>query len=57
MGVLAWLGIPAAATVLAIGWVQWSVRPRGPVETHESLAQHEKFKTAMARPARSERHR
>jgi hypothetical protein len=57
MGVLAWLGIPAAATVLAIGWVQWSVRPRGPVETHESLAQHEKFKTAMARPARSARRR
>lgn len=55
MAVLAWLGIPAAVTVLAILWVQWSVRPRGPVETNESLAAHERFKDAMARPARSQR--
>jgi hypothetical protein len=55
MGVLAWLGIPAAATVLAIAWVQWSVRPRGPIETHESLAAHERFKDAMSRPARTKR--
>jgi hypothetical protein len=55
MGVLAWLGIPAGATVLAIAWVQWSVRPRGPVETDESLAAHERFKAAMTRPARTQR--
>jgi hypothetical protein len=50
MGVLAWLGVPAAATVLAIGWVHWTSRPRGPVETNESLRAHERFKTAMASP-------
>ena len=50
MGVLAWLGVPAVATVLAIVWTHWSTRPRGPVETSESLAAHERFKTAMASP-------
>jgi hypothetical protein len=48
MGVLAWLGIPAAATVLAIVWVQWSTRTRGPIEIHESLAERERFKAAFS---------
>jgi hypothetical protein len=50
MGVLAWLGIPGVATVLAIAWVQWSTRTRGPVEVHESLAERERFKAAFASP-------
>jgi hypothetical protein len=52
MGVLAWLVVPAVATVLAIVWVNWSARPRGPVETHESLAERERFVAAMGRPLR-----
>jgi hypothetical protein len=48
MGVLAWLGIPAVATLLAIVWVHWSARARGPVETSESLAERERFKAAFA---------
>ena len=50
MGVLAWLGVPAAATILAIAWVHWTARPRGPVETRESLADFERFRSAMSRP-------
>jgi hypothetical protein len=50
MGVLAWLGIPAGATVLAIIWVNWSARPRGPVGTHQSLAERERFNAAIAKP-------
>jgi len=51
MGILAWtLGLPTVATVLAIGWIHWTTRPRGPVETHESLAAHERFKAALAAP-------
>jgi hypothetical protein len=50
MGVLAWLGVPAVATLLAIVWVNWAARPRGPVETEESLAERERFKAAFARP-------
>jgi hypothetical protein len=49
MAILVWtLGLPTVATVLAILWVHWSQRPRGPVETHESVAAHERFKAAFA---------
>jgi hypothetical protein len=50
MGVLAWLGVPAATTLLAIVWVHWSTRTRGPVETKESLAERERFKAAFSAP-------
>ncbi len=50
MGVLAWLGAPAVATLIAIVWVNWAARPRGPVETEESLAERERFKAAFTRP-------
>jgi hypothetical protein len=49
MGVLAWLGVPAVATMLAIVWVNWSTRSRGPVEIDESLAERERFNAACAR--------
>jgi len=49
MAIPVWtLGLPTVATALAIGWVHWSTRPRGPVETHESVAAHERFKAAFA---------
>jgi hypothetical protein len=51
VGVLAWLGIPAAATLLAIAWVHWSTRTRPPIEVQESLAERERFKAAMAAPS------
>lgn len=50
MGVLAWLGVPAVATLVAIVWVNWAARPRGPVETEQSLAERERFKAAFAQP-------
>jgi hypothetical protein len=55
MGVLAWLGVPAGATVLAILWVHWASRVRGPVETSESLAERERFKAAFAATQQPER--
>jgi hypothetical protein len=49
--ILVWtLGLPTVATLLAIAWVSWSTRQRGPAETHESVAAHERFKKAMAKP-------
>jgi len=49
MGILVWtLGLPTVATALAVLWVMWSSRPRGPIETHVSVAEHERFKRAMA---------
>ena len=50
MGVLAWLGAPLGVTVLAILWVQWANRTRGPVETSRSLAERERFKAALTPP-------
>ncbi|MBV9293025.1 MAG: hypothetical protein JO222_11300 [Frankiales bacterium] len=49
MAILAWtLGLPTVATAMAIGWVHWAARPRGPVAPHESVAAHERFKAALA---------
>jgi hypothetical protein len=52
MGVLVWLAAPIGATVVAIGWVHWASRPRGPADAVDSLAAHERFKAAMAAPVR-----
>jgi hypothetical protein len=57
MGVLAWLGVPAAATVLSIVWVHWASRTRGPVETSESLAERERFKAAFTPPQQQQQRR
>jgi hypothetical protein len=54
--VLLWLAVPAAATILAIVWVHWSSRARGPIEIRDSLAEREKFKAAFA-PAKAPRRR
>ena len=49
MSILAWtLGLPTVATLIAIGWVHWANRPRGPVEARESVAAHERFTAALA---------
>jgi hypothetical protein len=51
MTILVWtLGFPTVATLFAIAWVVWSSRPRGPAETHDSVAAHERFKQALAKP-------
>jgi hypothetical protein len=47
MGVLVWLAVPAAITLIAVGVVNWATRTRGPVETSESLAERERFKAAF----------
>jgi hypothetical protein len=47
MGVLVWLAVPAAITLIAVGWVNWTSRARGPVGTSESLAERERFKAAF----------
>ena len=52
MGILAWtLGPSSIATALAIAWVHWANRPKRPAATQESLAAHERFKAALAKPA------
>jgi hypothetical protein len=50
--VLGWLGVPIAATLLAIGWARWSARERGPAETRDTVASYERFRSAMSRDRR-----
>jgi hypothetical protein len=49
MSALAWLAIPLVAVVLAILWVMWATRTRPPVDVHDSLEEHERFKAAFDR--------
>jgi hypothetical protein len=49
MSALAWLAIPVVAVLLAMLWVAWATRTRPPVDVHESLRDHERFKAAFDR--------
>jgi hypothetical protein len=49
MSALAWLAIPLGAVALAILWVMWVSRERPPVDPHESVEEHERFKAAFDR--------
>jgi len=49
MSALAWLAIPLVAVVLAVLWVMWATRTRPPVDVHDSLEEHERFKAAFDR--------
>ena len=48
---MAWWLIPILATLLAVMWVTWRARPRGPVDPHDSLAAHRRFTEALGPPA------
>ena len=47
MSVIAWWGIPVAATVLAIAFVAWRGRARGPQDTNEAIESRERFRRAI----------
>jgi hypothetical protein len=49
--ILWWL-IPLGATAAAIAWVGWRNRPRPPADTHDTLAEHQRFREAMDRETR-----
>jgi hypothetical protein len=48
---LAWWLIPLIATAMAVVWVTWVSRPRRRADTHESLAEHQRFLAALSQPA------
>jgi hypothetical protein len=50
MAALAWLAIPVAATLVAIGWVTWTGRSRRPADAHDSVARYERFRQAIEGP-------
>ena len=47
---LAWLLPVPLATVGAILWANWSARARGPEEAIDSVAQYDRFRSAMSTP-------
>jgi hypothetical protein len=49
MQAIVWWSVPLAAFVLAIVWVSIANRPRPPVDPHDSMAEHERFREAMGR--------
>jgi hypothetical protein len=49
MQALVWWSLPLAGFVLAIVWVSIANRPRPRANTHESVAEHERFREAMHR--------
>ena len=49
MQALVWWTLPLAGFILAIVWVSIANRPRPRADTHESVAEHERFRQAMDR--------
>ncbi|MCW2671680.1 MAG: hypothetical protein JWP14_269 [Frankiales bacterium] len=58
-----WLSPVIVAPLLAVFWMSWAARPRGPVEAMQTVEQYDRFKAALRQPvpeprrARSERAR
>ena len=49
MQAIVWWSVPLVAFVLAIVWVSVANRTRPPVDPHDSVAEHERFRAAMRR--------
>jgi hypothetical protein len=49
--VLYWLVVPLLVTALAAVWVAFAHRARPPADPRDSMAEHERFRQAMERPA------
>ena len=47
---LLWLLPVPTTTGVAIAWVAWTSRKRGPGAAQDSVQEHERFRAAMARP-------
>jgi hypothetical protein len=52
MSALWWLLIPTIATGIAIGYVIWAGREKGPADAHQTMAKYAKFQEAMERNRR-----
>lgn len=53
MTVLVWLVVPLLITALAAAWVAFAHRTRPPADPRDSMAEHQRFRAAMERPAPS----
>ena len=51
---LLWLLPVPVATLGAVAWAAWTSRARGPQDTADGVAAYERFRAALASPAREE---
>lgn len=49
MQAIIWWTVPLVAFVVAIAWVSVANRERPPVDPHDSVAEHQRFRQAMGR--------
>ncbi|MEP6697542.1 MAG: hypothetical protein ABJA34_11790 [Pseudonocardiales bacterium] len=52
MSPLVWTLAPLVVTLLAILWVSWRARPRGPGDPMDTVEEHARFRAALARGSR-----
>ena len=45
-----WLSPVVIAPLLAVAWLAWAARPRGPVAAIETVEEHNRFKAALTAP-------
>jgi hypothetical protein len=49
---LVWTSAPIVATSIAVGWVSWHGRTRRPRSEIDTVAEHERFRSALAQSRR-----
>ena len=45
-----WLSPVIVAPLLAVVWMSWAARPRGPVEAMQTVQQYDRFRAALTQP-------
>lgn len=55
--ILAWLLVPLAVTLVALAFVAWRARPKGPADAHDGVAGMARFRDAMSKPLPERRRR
>lgn len=48
-----WLSPVIVAPLLAVVWITWAARPRGPEEARSTVEQYDRFKAALRDPVES----
>ncbi len=43
-----WLSPVIVAPLLAVAWIMWAERPKGPEEAREGVEQYDRFKAALS---------
>ena len=45
-----WLSLPVVAPMVAVAWLSWRARPKGPVAASETVEEYDRFKAALTSP-------